>query len=138
MVVYISRDVLGAIMADAIAAAPRECCGLLLSTGGSRRIDAIRRAKNVAADPLTQFEIDPRELLGAHRTQRSGGHRIIGCYHSHPGGEPQPSAVDAAQAEARGEVWIICSGDGNHAAAWIAQPGGSVHNMFEPVGLIVD
>lgn len=138
MVVYISREVLGAIGAEAIAAAPRECCGLLLSTDGSGKIDAIRRAANVAAAPLWRFEIDPRELLAGHRAQRSGGPKIIGCYHSHPGGEPRPSAIDAAQAEGNGEIWLICTGDGKDAAAWTAQPGGSVHNMFEPARLIVD
>lgn len=138
MVVCISRDALAAILAEAVAAAPRECCGLLLSTDRSGRIDVCRRADNVAASPESRFEIDPRALLMAHRTQRSGGPVIAGCYHSHPMGEPRPSSIDAAQAEGKGEIWLICTGDGQRAAAWVARPGGSVHGMFDEARLIVN
>jgi proteasome lid subunit RPN8/RPN11 len=138
MVVHISRELLDAIMAQAMAAAPRECCGLLLSHGELRRVDAVQPTVNVAADPESRFEIDPRLLLAHHRAQRAGGAQIIGCYHSHPRGTPAPSMSDAAQAEGRGEIWLICSGDGKSATAWIAHPGGSVHGMFSPAGLIVD
>lgn len=136
--VCISRDALTAILAEAVAAAPRECCGLILSTDGSGRIDTCRRADNVAASPETRFEIDPRTLLMAHRTQRSGGPVVAGCYHSHPMGQPHPSVTDAAQAEGKGEIWLICTSDGRHVTAWIARPGGSVHGMFDEAHLIVD
>ena len=138
MVVCISRDALGAILAEAVGAAPHECCGLLLSTDRSGRIDACQRADNVAVSPETRFEIDPRALLMVHRAQRSGGPAMTGCYHSHPMGEPRPSAIDAAQAEGKGEIWLICTSDGKHATAWIARPGGSVHGMFDEARLIVD
>jgi len=138
VVVYISRDVLDAIKAEAVAAGATECCGLLLSTNGSGRIDALRRAENDAAAPESCFEIDPQALVAAYRAQRSGGPTIVGHYHSHPGGDPAPSQADAAQAEARGEIWLICTGDGNHAAAWIAHGTGSVHNVFDPAKMIVD
>lgn len=138
MAVYISRDTLGTILREAVAAAPRECCGLLLSTDDSGRIDTCRPAGNVAESPASRFEIDPHVLLAAHRAQRSGGPAIAGCYHSHPMGEPRPSAIDAAQAEGKGEVWLICTSDGKRATAWIARPGGSIHGMFEDARLIVD
>jgi proteasome lid subunit RPN8/RPN11 len=138
MVVHISRELLDVIMAQAMAAAPRECCGLLLSHGEPRRIEAVQPAMNVAADPESRFEIDPLLLLAHYRAQRTGGAQIIGCYHSHPRGNPDPSMTDAAQAEGRGEVWLICSSDGDRATAWIARPGGSVHGMFSPAGLIVE
>jgi proteasome lid subunit RPN8/RPN11 len=138
MVVHISRELLDAIMAQAMVAAPRECCGLLLSHGEPRRIEAVQPAVNVAADPESRFEIDPCLLLTHHRAQRAGGAQIVGCYHSHPSGDLQPSTTDAAQAEGHGEIWLICSGDGTRATAWIARPGGSVHGMFSPAGLIVE
>lgn len=136
--VHISRDVLDAIRAEAIAAGAAECCGLLLSTDRSGRIDALRRAENIAPEPETRFEIDPRALLAAHRSQRSGGPSIVGYYHSHPGGDPAPSPVDAEQAEARGEIWLICTGDGKRATAWLAHDKGRVHNVFDPARMIVD
>lgn len=125
-------------MAEAVAAGARECCGLLLSSGGSGRIDAWRAARNVALRPQSHFEVDPHSLLAAHRAQRAGGPRIAGCYHSHPGGDPAPSPTDARQAAADGAVWIICTGDGLRAAAWIARDKGCVHDRFDPVEMIAD
>ena len=98
-------------MLDAAAvAAPREACGILLGEGA--RIDAALPAANVAADPLRHFEIDPAALIAAHRAARAGGPRVVGYYHSHPGGEPRPSATDRACAAGDGRVWaIVCRGD---------------------------
>ena len=91
-------------------AAPQECCGLLLGQG--ERIDAMLPAANVAADPLTQFEIDPRVLIDAWRAARAGGPGIVGYYHSHPGGAPEPSPCDREQAAGDGKVWAIVGAGG--------------------------
>ena len=81
-----------------------EVCGLLLGAAG--RIDAILPAANVAADPATAFEVDPRVLLAAHRASRQGGPAILGCFHSHPTGAATPSATDAAAAMPV-QLWLI-------------------------------
>lgn len=93
-------------MRAAVAAAhPREACGILLGEG--HRISAARAAANVHPAPETRFEIDPQALIDAHRAARAGGPQVIGYYHSHPQGAPEPSATDRAMAAGDGRVWAI-------------------------------
>jgi proteasome lid subunit RPN8/RPN11 len=88
---------------------PDEACGVLLGAGC--RITEAHPARNVHAAPATHFEIDPQALIDAHRTSRSGGPQVIGYFHSHPVGEPAPSATDRASASGDGRVWAILAGD---------------------------
>ena len=104
MDVTISRTLLEEIL-SAAKGQRQEICGLLL--GGKGRIAAILPAANVAAEPTCHFELDPAVLLKAHRRARSGGLAIVGHYHSHPSGDPVPSATDAACATADGSLWLI-------------------------------
>ena len=93
------------IEAEAIAAHPDECCGILLGEG--ERIDAIRPAANVHPTPETHFEIDPQALIDAHRGAREGGPQVVGYYHSHPVGRAEPSPTDQAMASGDGRCWAI-------------------------------
>ena len=93
--------------AAAAAAHPSEACGILLGTRG--RITEAREARNVHPAPATHFEIDPQALIDAHRAARAGGLAVIGYFHSHPVGEPVPSATDCACAAGDGKVWAIIS-----------------------------
>nr|WP_234036251.1 M67 family metallopeptidase [Porphyrobacter sp. YT40] len=102
-------EVLTAIRTLAAAAHPREACGILLGTG--HRITAAREAANVHPQPRTHFEIDPQALIDAHRQARSGGAQVLGYFHSHPSGPPEPSATDRACAAGDGKVWAIVAGD---------------------------
>jgi desampylase len=119
MMLEISRAALDAIRAEAEARPDVEVCGLLLGEG--RRVDAVRSCRNVAADPKTAFEIDPAQLIAAHRAVRDDGTRVIGHYHSHPNGLARPSARDAAAAYG-GEIWIVVAEQ--QATAWRAEAGG--------------
>lgn len=115
----------------------QEICGLLL--GGEGRIAAILPATNIAADPARHFELDPVMLLKAHRQARAGGAGIMGHYHSHPSGEPVPSATDAACAAADGSLWLIV-GAGT-ARLWRALPadGDDANRVrFDAVELRID
>lgn len=108
--VHIATDLQAQLLEEAALAAPQECCGLLLGMHG--RISAIAPARNVAGDPMCQFEIDPRALIDAHRVARSGGPQLLGHYHSHPTGNAMPSATDRAMAAGDGLVWaIVAAGD---------------------------
>jgi len=78
---------------------------LLLGKGD--RISEARPAANVHPDPKRFFEIDPQTLIDAHRNARSGGPLLIGYYHSHPLGPPEPSATDRAHGTGDGKVWAI-------------------------------
>ncbi|HET8612552.1 MAG TPA: Mov34/MPN/PAD-1 family protein, partial [Sphingomonas sp.] len=117
MTVRISRGLLDRILAEAAADPEREVCGLLLGvprlsvraerSRGTRYERAVRDAsfdyarderviqvvptRNVAPDPALSFEVDPAALFTAIRAERGGGARLIGHYHSHPGGSPAPS-----------------------------------------------
>jgi proteasome lid subunit RPN8/RPN11 len=101
----VDRAALAAMRAAARAAYPREACGLLLGEGA--RIAAFRETANVHASPHTHFEIDPQALIDAHRAARAGGPKVVGYFHSHPDGPPEPSATDQAMAARDGRVWAI-------------------------------
>lgn len=133
--ILISRAVLDAIDAAAEATGTLECCGLLLGEAGHVR--EARAAANVADDSAKHFEIDPAVLIAAHRAQRDGGPAILGCYHSHPGGDPSPSPTDARQAEASGQLWLI-RGAGGELRLWRAVRDGTVHDRFDPVEFMAD
>ena len=79
-------------------------------------VERIISATNVAADRRRSFEIDPAILFAAIRTERAGGEKLYGYYHSHPMGPPIPSPSDVAQASADGRIWLIIAH--GQAAAW--------------------
>jgi desampylase len=129
--VEISRSVLDGIRREAAAAAPREACGLLFGDG--QEIDGWQVVENVAPDPESRFEIDPGALFAALRAERAGGRKILGYWHSHPSGNAQPSATDAAMAAADGKLWLIDSG--GEVSLWRAVPAGKVRGRFDSVAL---
>ncbi len=106
MPLLLTRAVEAYLLEQAAAALPHECCGLLLGDYAGYVSEA-RPAANVADDPSRHFEIDPAVLIAAHRAQREGGRMVIGYYHSHPNGSPDPSPLDRASAAGDGLVWAI-------------------------------
>ncbi|MFM2099902.1 MAG: hypothetical protein RLZZ366_1441 [Pseudomonadota bacterium] len=105
----ISRAVIDELIAHAAKTPDVEVCGLLFEDG------SIEHCINVAEDPARAFEIDPTALITAHKAERAGGRKIVGCYHSHPNGVEEPSARDAALA-AEGQIWLIVADA--KVAAW--------------------
>jgi proteasome lid subunit RPN8/RPN11 len=98
------------LRAEARAAFPRECCGLIEGVRDARRIVAcaLHPARNLADAP-DRFVIDPAEHFRLLRALRGTERAIIGCYHSHPGGMPVPSEHDCAMAIDDGFVWLIAA-----------------------------
>jgi proteasome lid subunit RPN8/RPN11 len=124
--VRIDREALTAIVAHARRDAPNECCGLLVGRPGgpaafARNGDAeLRRAKaagpdvpqileaipvsNGASDPTRRYEISPVDYFAQIRrcrrisAEHSETFAVLGAYHSHPRGGPEPSDTDTAQA----------------------------------------
>ncbi len=124
MAIIVTSALLEHLVAEARAAAPRECCGLLLGDDGA--IDFAVAAANVHPTPETHFEIDPQVLVDAWRAMRGGGPRVVGYYHSHPSGPPEPSPTDQALALRDGMIWAIVSG--GEVTLWRAGEDG-----FEPL-----
>ena len=108
MEIGVTSGVIATVRQEATRAWPNEACGLLLGRDGV--ILAVRACANVAADPTRHFEIDPAELIAAHRAERAGGPQLIGYWHSHPKGLAQPSATDRAMASGDGRIWAIVAG----------------------------
>lgn len=109
MTIEVTSGAMATLRAEARAAAPLECCGLLLGYGD--RIETIAPAANVSTQPALRFEIDPMALLSAHKAARSGGPEVLGYYHSHPTGHPVPSATDCEHSTGDLRVWAIVARD---------------------------
>lgn len=105
MEIMISRALRDEIVAFAAAEPEREVCGLLF--GSITHIVAARPCLNVSPTPADSFEIEPAALIAAHKSMRAGGPTVIGCYHSHPNGMAEPSAMDIANADVAFPLWLI-------------------------------
>ncbi|HXJ01783.1 MAG TPA: M67 family metallopeptidase [Micropepsaceae bacterium] len=106
-------DALAAAMLGAASRAyPAECCGLIegddAPDGWQAR--AVHETANLADDPSRHFLIDPQAQFDLLRALRGSARRIIGCFHSHPGGVAEPSATDRANAFESDFLWLIAGG----------------------------
>lgn len=102
------------IAAHARAAAPDECCGLLV--GHASCVDEAVPTANVAADPGRQYEVPPAEYAALVRRCRTEGRSVVGAYHSHPHTLPLPSATDTDAAFS--DFWFLIGGPVDGSAAW--------------------
>ena len=103
----LARAARAAAVAHARAAAPNECCGLLLGLGEDI-VEAVR-ARNIADDPAKRFLIDPADHVAGRRDARQRGLDVVGFYHSHPASPPEPSARDLAEFTYPGHLYAIVS-----------------------------
>lgn len=116
--------VLDAIRAHARAERPQEACGFLLGSMEGDRIlvSEARPVRNaLRAGTSHGFRIEPRAVIELDESLRGGPLRLVGFYHSHPRGAPEPSAEDVAMAWP-GLIQVI---DGRGAlGAWRVSGGG--------------
>lgn len=117
------------LRAAAAATAPEEACGLILGRAEGWLADELVACANVAEAPRREFEIDPAALLHWYKTLRGSDRAVIGVYHSHPTGNPAPSATDARRAWDKELVWLIVADD--EIAAWRPTEDG-----FAPLHLV--
>ena len=103
------------IAGEALAALPRECCGLMegVRDGDSVAVTVLHPSPNLASDP-DRFEIDPALQFRLLREGRA----VVGCYHSHPRGTAQPSPRDVEGAGEAGFIWLIAGVAGQGAFVW--------------------
>jgi proteasome lid subunit RPN8/RPN11 len=92
------RKVYGQILKHARRQPHRECCGILAGQDGV--ITQAFPAKNVAADPVRNYEIAPKEIVRLMRELRERRLEFLGIYHSHPNwmeaNEPSPKDIALA------------------------------------------
>jgi proteasome lid subunit RPN8/RPN11 len=117
----IAADAIDAMERHVVAAAPEECCGLLLGT--TDLIAIAFPARNDAAEPLRRYEINPADHFAAIRQARKLSLDVIGAYHSHPRSEPVPSPTDLNQAFAAFIFVILGPSDGPRVRAWRLDEG---------------
>jgi proteasome lid subunit RPN8/RPN11 len=125
------------VLAAAARAYPAECCGLIegIETQAGWQAFAVHEAKNVAGDPTRQFLIDPQSQFDLMRRLRGTERRLIGCFHSHPGGKPEPSATDRAQAYEADFLYLIAGGDPTAGFTLKAYVFDEVTKAFDKVAL---
>lgn len=109
---HLPDDLAARVLFAASRAYPNECCGLIegLATPDGWRALQIHEAANIAENPKTRFLIDPQVQFDLMRALRDSKTRIIGCFHSHPGGDPTPSATDRAEAYESDFLYLIAGG----------------------------
>ena len=100
-----------AMLAQARAELPCECCGIL--AGRFRRDGAARVTRryplmNELASPL-EYLSEPRSLFAAHKDMRARGLEVIATYHSHPSSAAIPSRTDRARRWSEEVVHFIVS-----------------------------
>jgi proteasome lid subunit RPN8/RPN11 len=87
-----------AVVAQALAERPNECCGLLAGVldGGVARVVAHYPLVNALASPV-EYESGAEGLFQADRDMREKGLDTVAVYHSHPVSPPVPSKKDLAR-----------------------------------------
>ncbi len=109
--VLLSAEAQQAIYADMLQRPRIEACGLLIGEISATGDWLARQAiplRNIR-DSAVRFEFDSQELLEYDLVY---GERIVGVYHSHPGGPPAPSGIDSANMENLQQspwIWLIAS-----------------------------
>jgi proteasome lid subunit RPN8/RPN11 len=109
---------------------PREVCGVL--AGRRRSVDGesdgpdsvvrVERVPNVAADPRSEYELDPAATVETIDALEAEGSDVVGFYHSHPESDPTPSPTDEARASWVGYVYLLCHPDGRlNAYRWTGE-----------------
>ena len=104
--VYITQEIAEAIIAQARAGKPEEVCGVLRGRG-MVAFEAVA-GRNIAADRIENYEVDPQTLLLQFEFEDAGD-EMMGIYHSHPVSAAYPSATDAWNAHYPDAVYFICS-----------------------------
>lgn len=91
-----------------------EICGVLGGTYDGQRsiVESVHKTENAADVPEVRYYIDPEEQFRIVEEIEDSGRDVIGFYHSHPAGGPQPSETDAARATWPDRSYVIVALDG--------------------------
>jgi proteasome lid subunit RPN8/RPN11 len=106
----VPAQILDAIQNHAESCAPEEACGLLASDGQGA-FKMVYCLTNSQHSP-SAYTVDPVEHFRAMRHAEMNGWHLSGVFHSHPLGDPFPSATDRALAMEPEWVYLIAGSDG--------------------------
>ena len=111
-VLKLSDELAAAILLAAMRAYPDECCGLIEGIDSAEGWEAlaVHEAANLAEKPARRFLVDPQAQFDLLRALRGTPRRVIGCFHSHPDGSSEPSAIDRAEANESNFLYLIAGG----------------------------
>lgn len=93
--------------AHALREFPRECCGLVIAKGKSRKMVYVP-CRNLAATSMEHVVMSPEDYADAEDQGE-----VVALCHSHPNHSCEPSDADRAMCEASGLRWYIVSLDAN-------------------------
>jgi proteasome lid subunit RPN8/RPN11 len=99
------------MVAQAVAEAPLECCGLLAGppfAAGRALVSAHYPLVNAAASAI-KYQAKPESLFAATKDIRNRGWVELAIYHSHPATRPVPSRTDLEEGYWTGVVHFIIS-----------------------------
>jgi len=85
---------------------PNEACGLVVARGNKVRLVP---GRNLAEDPKFDFDLDPQAWLEVRDDEE-----VVGMYHSHTNGGPEPSMADRSSCELHGVPWHIVTPEGGY------------------------
>lgn len=90
--------IVDALLAHALAEAPRECCGVLAGpiVDGAGHVRESYPVRNDLASK-TRYFTNPRDLLAVTRATALASQEWLAIYHSHPASPAIPSRIDLAE-----------------------------------------
>ena len=112
-VIVIPQALQDELAAEATAAYPRECCGVLIGRREASRREANRKVvteiapvDNIQPEAIRDyFEMNPKQLSAIEeRVAKADGLDVLGYYHSHPDHPARPSPRDL---EAARDVYLF-------------------------------
>jgi proteasome lid subunit RPN8/RPN11 len=83
-----------------------EICGFLLGTKSPHIIFPV---ENISKHPETEFYMDPHDILVAHKLAENLGLQVLGIFHTHVYGSPEPSSKDREGMKLWPLPWLIVS-----------------------------
>lgn len=97
-ILLIPHELHNALLAQALAELPNECCGLLAGTLAHDAAFVTARFPliNDAADAVREYSGEPKSIFAAHRAMREQDLVELAVYHSHPTSPAVPSRKDRA------------------------------------------
>ncbi len=101
------------------AAFPREACGLVAGQGGWSA--GVYPVENVHPHPWHRFRMDPQEQWRAMHHMLQRGVDLLAIYHSHPLGQPLPSAIDRREMAYPEALYLLWAPLGPAHKTWVCR-----------------